>query len=235
MKKSKADLPNSTSPAALVAAMPTVDEILAAAKDFLAVKTQVRIERGVELRADEAALVIAAGNLTDAAGRHGAGEDVDPKELDRLKLTLALAMVAADFSRTAHSESERQEQAAATEVKKALRNVKLRDAKQKLRLVSSAEKAHALSGDTFVTTGKAVLAARADQMATADEAEGLRLELAGIDPNTRPYAYSHELEVRRVMANLPIEWLREAANGGFPVGSVSFHEISARTLERSAD
>ena len=233
-KPTKADkLAYSTSTAALVAAMPNVDAVLSAAKEHLAAKAQVVLECGVERAASERVVKAMQDKAAALAKRIGAGEAVDPAEIDGSNLKRALAAADFDLRDDAFVEARRQEAAAAQEELKARRLVALRDAQRLLAPVAAAYDTVADTRDAFVSAIKDGIAATEAQMNAAAVAEGLRLELMGT-PDTRPYQFPHELEIRRFMSCLPVDWLREAANGGFPVGDVEFRELAARYAARAA-
>jgi hypothetical protein len=203
--------------------------ILAAARDHLAEAERAVADRKVDFDADTTALQIAVDKATAAAKRVGAGEDVDPKESARLKLTVALARETVEFSRTALDEAERL--AAAAFVKKEVAQLAVLD-QRALRL-------HRPAGEDLIDVQAkaesfkgAVEKARASEAArlhAKGEAEYLRLRLAGIDPATRPFDFPHTVETRRFLAALPAEWMFEI-HVSYPVGDVRLDELGRRYI-----
>ncbi len=162
------------------------------------------------------------------------GAEHDPEALKAHASEIAIAAAELAIEQETLDEARRLAAIAGVEVSRARLEVLRRETRRKYLHEAAAYKAHALAATAFVTTGKAVLAAVADRMAAADEVDSLAAELQGRNPADRIYRFPQELEVRRVMAALPVEWLREAGNGGFPVGDVDFHEQAERTAARAA-
>ena len=234
MTKTDEDLTGSNSTAALVAAMPDVDDALSAAQSHLAAKSQTAMECEVESTSSERVVKAMQDKAAALAKRIGAGEEVDPAEVAGATLKVALAKEESAIREGALVEARRLAAAAAQEVLKVRRQVALRDAQRLLAPVGAAYHRGADASDAFISAIKEGIAGTEAQMSAAEMAEGLRLELMGAAPDTRPYQFPHELEIRRFMSCLPVEWLREAGNGGFPVGDVDFRELAERYIARAA-
>lgn len=178
---------------------------------------------------------IAVDKATNAAKRLGAGEDVDPDERKRLKLTVALAKEAVEFSQTALDEAVAKDRAAAVEVRKAQWHTALRAARRLRRCEGECDIEFATAASAFMEKLEAARAATEARLSADEEAEGIRCELAGIDPAARIYRHPHELETRRFMSALDPAYIL-STHIEWPAGvQVDFRTIGERNIALAAD
>jgi len=220
-------------PAPVVAAIPDDPvAILAAARDHLAAKSQTVTECEVERTASERVVAAMQDQAAALAKRIGAGEAVDQAELDGSNLKRALAAAEFAIRDGALDEARRQAAAAALEVKKALLAVLDRRAKRSRRPEGETLVALADATAAYVQAVEAARGAHLTRIEADGEAEALRAELQGREPN-RAYRHDDAGELRRFLAGLPMAFVM-TLHIEWPVADVDLRKMGADYIARAA-
>ena len=223
---------DSTSLAALVAAMPTVDAERKAAQERLAVKLQWLAGCGAEVDVAKADLQAARAEAQEVAERLGAGEEIDPAEVDSAALKVAVAEARLAIREGAKTKAGVAAQTAGVEELKSRWHCAQRDAKVALRPEGETRIATAAALDVLVNAVEATHAASLARIEAERDVLQLRDELWGVDSSARHHPYSDDQELWRVLMALPPRWLEEI-RAHHHTGGVDLRAVGKSLIKRS--